>query len=212
MGSRKLLVFFLCSALCVFLLSSFASAEEIAEREVLGSPLTKDISLRISSRSSDTSRPLFKNEVYYRYEMAHRYPSAFFQESDSVLGFQLDIYDYGGNLLKSFSSSDEVPIYVTVGDSAVWHFGDETWTDVYNRLGIYSLFSLNGNYSKSNVTRTEVVIEATLGFFSGIVSSLYSVGGQVIAFVISHWVVALPLIAFVLVICISVIRRIVKGV
>lgn len=56
------------------------------------------------------------------------------------------------------------------------------------------------------------VVTPVIGFLSGFVSSLFSVGGQVITFVTSNWVVALPLVAFVLVICISVIRRIVKGV
>lgn len=56
------------------------------------------------------------------------------------------------------------------------------------------------------------VVTPVIGFLSGFVSSLFSVGGQVITFVTSNWVVALPLIAFVLVICISVIRRLIKGV
>lgn len=56
------------------------------------------------------------------------------------------------------------------------------------------------------------VVAPVIGFLSGFASTLFSVGGQVIVFVSSHWVVLLPLIAFVLVICISVIRRLVKGV
>lgn len=215
MGSRKFLVIVIAvlSALAFGVLGS--SALEINERSV----------------SADRSRPtefqIPKRQLFV--ESSYLGSSDGFGPTgrDLAINFGSDSPIYvtylsissgypAGGWASAYNRSFDVPTKVYFVEVSGWTYLyiDDVRTGgefIFSNTPVRVAFQNSVTPLVSRGSFELVTLSPTIDFVS-LSSTLFSVGGLVIVFVTSHWVVALPLIAFVLVICISVIRRLVKGV
>lgn len=101
--------------------------------------------------------------------------------------------------------------FYTSGADIKYYSGD---TQVYSSSTGYPsvtfiLDSLDGVQAVNYLTVTEV---GTSGLVPELADEVFSVGGGLISFVMSHWIVLLPVVAFLVILCIGAIRKLIKGV
>lgn len=211
MGSRKFLVIFISIFSALALLLVGASALEVADKA--SPPLKSPPSSVVAPKSA------FRTTYEYRTSGA--------PNSNTLLG------DLGNNTYRVYyvylrgtsnTGAFTYPIVEISSDSSFdfrfYSEGTTCYADIdgvtytVGYKGTYIDF-VCGSFEPLDLVSDAYLVSSTISptfdirtLFGGMIT----VWTQFIVFVTSSWVVCLPLIAFVLVICISVIRRIVKGV
>lgn len=163
------------------------------------------------------SARVFDDVDYYSYRGELNYLGAGY--SSGISCYQFEVLDLDSNVVFSYGFDSEVIVFrnsFSHGNLLVPQFYYAVGTDVFP---IYSSVSLSGSYdlvfystvdsSYSNFVQTSFVEPAGV---SALPSSILSIGDSLVAFVMSSWVVLVPVVAFVFVLGISVIRRLTNGV
>lgn len=215
MGSRKFLVVFLAVFSAFVLVCFGSSALEINERSVL------------ADRSLPTQFQIPERNILFSvsyigssdgYGPRGLELATYFGSDNPVYVTYLSIssaYPAGG-WASAFNRSFDEPtkVYFVEVNGWTYLYIDDVKTGgefIFSNTPVRAVFQ-NTESTLASRGPFELFTISPIIDLDSLSSILFSVGGLVIAFVTSHWVVALPLIAFVLVICISVIRRLVKGV
>lgn len=213
MGSCKFLVVFISVLSALALVVLGASAVE---------PNVKAVNDSGASKAAPTSAPAIQSKLFDPiYVMATKaegstswgnYFSSIPQDVNSAY-VCTSFYLYRDGQINVYRENPDGALVYYDSSTGYVFFGEESFKPSRPDFGNWEIrLTSDVEFNPRSGYFNYYTVAPLLGFISGFVSTLFSVGGQVIAFVISHWVVALPLVAFVLVICISVIRRLVKGV
>lgn len=122
-----------------------------------------------------------------------------------------------GKVIFTYGFSEPVTVYTNNYNGSTLHVPEFYYgTDfepIYSSVDIGYYDTVKFYSTDSSITGfdapTQVVVPAGVSSLS---SSVFSVGGSLLTFITSSWLTLVALGAFVLVLCIGVIRRLVKGV
>lgn len=207
MGSRKFLIFALVFAVVLSSLALGTSALEV-NREL-------DENLNIRSKPTVV---MFPNRLLLQGR------TLLVSKSNYLSGLQ-NIITSSRPITVSYISvkSNEGVVTRNFDTPTAVHFVDSSGLRlVYGQESVYvgnsaentSLVAYvdGGSIPLPNTTQFEYLEQSPLIDISSFSSVIFSVGSAFLGFVTSSWVILLPLTAFVLIICISAIRRLIKGV
>lgn len=215
MGSRKFLIVLLSVLLALSTVFIFASASSIEEKNA---PVVKSPPADFQIPSGDAfstvtyiGTPSGDNSYRGRDLVSN------FTSTNPILVTYVSIQaqNLAGVWLSPYSASFDEPVSVYCVGNNGWLYVyvdgqrvDSSWYED-SRVRVVFQNSVDELEPRGGLVLYEIEPSFKIGaLFSGMIS----VWSRFVVFVSSSWVVSLPLIAFVLVICISAIRRLVKGV
>lgn len=164
------------------------------------------------------AQKLLVSDSYYVYRA--RFSNVPHTTASAISLFRIDFLDSNGVVIETISAPDsflcyrngvtgsyfdQPPVYVSYDNGT-------TWEGVYTNIQVSNLYcnfySYNGSISSLG-TATAVTDDPAV---EQLASSIFTVGGSLVDFVVSNWVTLLAITSFVVVLCFGAFRRLVKGV
>lgn len=214
LGNRRFLIIFISVLSAMALVFLGAVAEELpAEINVSsfeGEKSALDAIIRDVALDSVSSDPFnFLEQSYYAY---YGYSRGSLPNTHTISIYTVSVYDGNGNFV--IGSSGSLAEFMVSG---LGYFYDGVFVTIpgmtYSNFDSFT-FDITSP-SSSLVLRYGVVADGDLVVASPLTDfwdTISGVGNSIISFVMSSWVVLVPVVAFVLILGIGVVRRFVKGV
>lgn len=229
LGSRKLLIV-LCVVPCILSLvfiGAFAAPAEdfIAEVDI---PLETEVVDDVVKSPASVAEETFPAESlleygYYSYNVPFANLGTSFANGFGDV-YQVSFYDHDGVFVWGTSFSD-----LPGGKTTFWKtHGNNGWMIAYydgvsnnlysppfdsfnvNHPAYVEFLSSQPSYTIGGNTFTGTAVDANL--VSDVAASVFDLGDALITFIMSSWVVMIPLAAWLVILCIGAIRKLVKGV